>query len=344
MNSAWQITCNLRIRQLASQLINNHPWKYRIRPITWWNVPSWVKQTIKQDRRFYRIRPRPPSVSRVRHFISPNLSNPIFIVGAPRSGTTFLGQCISELPQLSYHFEPVLTKAAVRYIYTQQWSPKKAQHFYRQVYTGLMRLYLDGDLCFCEKTPRNSFILPFLYQTFPDARFVHIIRDGRDVALSLSQQPWYRNDRQGSSEKEPGGYPFGPSARFWVEPNRTREFETTNDLHRCIWLWRCYVESARSGSGAIPPSQYYELRYEDLVQEPGREATRLLDFLNITVESSQIAFKQAVVTKARQNSIGQWRQNISSRTLNQMYAESGQLLECLGYTAVDINEPLIPDS
>ena len=47
--------------------------------------------------------------------LDPRLHRPIFIIGAPRSGTTFLGSCLGRMPEVSYHFEPRLTKAAARW-------------------------------------------------------------------------------------------------------------------------------------------------------------------------------------------------------------------------------------
>lgn len=324
-------TSKSSLRWLRHQLIGDS-WKEQIRPVSWWNFPAWVWETIEQDRQFYSTPSRPLSAKRLWGTFQPNLSQPIFIFGAPRSGTTFLGKCISNLPELSYHFEPVLTKAAVRYVYTQQWSYPNARRFYRSVYAWLMLTHLNGDLRFCEKTPRNCFILPFLWQTFPDAKFIHIIRDGRDASLSLSHKPWYKNDMKGSGAKDPGGYPFGPKARFWVEPDRIEEFETTSDLHRCIWLWRRYLESAREGASQLPPQQYHEIKYENLVQTPELEATKLLDFLEITTDSSRLKFVDVVTTKARPDSIGQWQQHISDVVLEKISAEAGQMLNNLGYS------------
>ncbi|MEN8446997.1 MAG: sulfotransferase [Cyanobacteria bacterium J06555_13] len=331
MGSVWKGAIKPGLRWIRDKAIGDD-WRESIRPIAWWNSPIWIWETAAEDRRFYPLRQRPHSVSRLQHLISPNLSKPIFIFGSPRSGTTFLGECLSVLPEVSYHFEPVLTKAAVRYIYEKQWSTVKAKRFYHSVYGWLMRIHNDGDLCFCEKTPRNSFILPFLYEAFPDGRFIHIIRDGRDASISLSQRPWYRNDMRGSGAKEPGGYPFGPKARFWVEPERTAEFETTNDLHRCIWLWRRYLEATAQGSTHLPAQQYYELRYENLVATPEREAQRLLDFLEVEVQTSRTTFVETIQSQIRQDSVGNWKTILSAPVLDQMYVEAGQWLNELGYT------------
>jgi hypothetical protein len=141
----------------------------------------------------------------------PDLRRPVFVIGAPRSGTTFLGDCLVALPQFSCHHEPVATKAAIPYVYKQEWSFAKASFYYRQVYGWLMRLYLDGDLRFAEKTPRNCMIIPFLSRAFADAQIVHLIRDGRDVAASLRQQPWLRSNSEDQNFPDTAGYRYGPA-------------------------------------------------------------------------------------------------------------------------------------
>jgi hypothetical protein len=262
---------------------------------------------------------------------APNLKHPIFVVGAPRSGTTFLGACLSNLAEISYHFEPVVTKAAVRYIHAGEWSETKARILYRMTYAWLMRMSFETNLRFCEKTPGNCFIVPFLYRSFTGAKFIHIVRDGRDAALSLSRKPWYGNKSRDSGGRDPDGYLFGPSKRFWVEESRIDEYESSSDLHRCIWLWRRYVESALEGAESIPAEHYYQLRYEDLLSDPAVHADRILEFLNIGNSESGISFRDNIVASARADSIGRWKNEITVDQNRQLLQESGQLLQQLGY-------------
>src|SRR5205807_5792933 len=55
-----------------------------------------------------------------------------------------------------------------------------------------------------DKTPNNVLHLPLLSRLFPDAQFVHIVRDGREVAASLAEQSWWRSSA-------------GEAARWWRE-------------------------------------------------------------------------------------------------------------------------------
>lgn len=303
----------------------------KIKPIEWYTSRYWIRETMVYDQRKYRKQQRPITVKRFLGMLAPNLKAPIFIVGAPRSGTTFLGTCIGELPEISYHFEPIAIKAATSYVYTHQWSDKKINRFYPSVYSWLMRLHFDADLRLADKTPRNSLIIPTLLRVFPNAQFVFIQRDGRDAALSLSKKPWYQNQVKDKGLREPSGYLFGPQARFWVEPNRADEFETTSDLHRCAWIWRHYVEHVLAAKSHIPPSQFYELTYEDLVEEPQNNAIGILDFLNISSAQSRELFIDYVVQNSNSSSVGNWEKELSSEQLQEVNQEIGNLLKSLGY-------------
>lgn len=309
-------------------------WYEPVKPIAWHNLPWWIYQTAKTDSRHYQHQQRPLTSARIQGILQPNLQNPIFIIGSPRSGTTFLGDCLAQIPELSYHFEPVLIKAASRYVYTGEWNFNKASSFYRQVYAWLMRVRGDGDLRLAEKTPRNSFIIPFLAQTFPDAKFIHIIRDGRDVTVSLAQKPWYNNEFNGSIMREPGGYLCGSTPRFWVESERSSEFETTSNIHRGIWLWRRYIEAAEKGIAQLSPARKYEIKYESLVTNPQEEVTGILDFLGIQEGSSRSIFKQKLITQASVDSIGKWRSVLDKHDLEKIEREASVWLQKYGYTAV----------
>lgn len=292
-----------------------------------------TRKTLKVDRRMYHKQPRPTTINRILKNLAPSLNRSIFLIGSPRSGTTFLGECLEKIPEVSYHFEPVATKFAANYVFTGEWNIRKAQRYYRRMYAWLMQQHLDGDLRFAEKTPRNCFLIEFLAKTFPDAQFVHIIRDGRDAALSHSKKPWMQAaSAKGNDDKgyEPGGFRIGPYARFWVERDRIAEFESTSDIHRCIWAWRRHTESALNAAQALSKHQYHELRYEAIAANPTQEADRLLDFLGIHPAPSRACFHDAI-SQMRSTSIGQWQKEISQADLQLVDREAKTLLAALGY-------------
>lgn len=301
-------------------------------PITWLNLLAWARKTYRAERRYYlRLgRPRRLTSRRLATSLLPRLRRPIFIIGAARSGTTFLGDCIGRVPEISYHHEPPATKAAGRYVYTGEWGYRRARWFYRMVYAWLLRVELDGHLRFCEKTPTNVFLIDFLDRGFEGAQFIHIIRDGRDASASHLRKPWLRADGV-TGEREPGGYLHGPFAPWWVERGREREFESVSDARRMAWAWRRYTETALRDGPPLGPDRYLELRYEDLVREPLREADRVADFLGLTGTRSREALRGAV-GRVESGSVGSWRTSLSEADMADVRAEAGELLARLGYT------------
>jgi hypothetical protein len=105
-------------------------------PITLLNLPAWARKTYRAERRYYlRLgRPRRATRQRVLASIKPGLRRPVFLIGAARSGTTFLGDCVGRLPEITYHHEPPATKAAGRYVQEGRWGYRRSRFFYRMVY------------------------------------------------------------------------------------------------------------------------------------------------------------------------------------------------------------------
>lgn len=295
-----------------------------------------ARRTLKTERINRRKlgRPRPRSPRAVVSSLKPALRDPIFLFGAARSGTTFLGECVGRLPEVSYHHEPVATKAAGRNVYEGTWGDRRSRLFFRTVYSWLLRYQLEGGLRFCEKTPTNAFLLPFLADAFPGARFVHIIRDGRDVAASHIKEPWLRADSSLSGRREPGGYLYGPWAPWWVAPEDRTAFEVGPDELRMSMAWRRYTSAALADGPALGPERYREVRYEALMADPAAEGTGLLDFLQVEDSGSRQAFL-AALGRANPSSVGGWRTAFTAEQLAIIEADSGPLLRRLGYPAGD---------
>jgi Sulfotransferase domain len=269
------------------------------------------------------------SPQRTLRSLDPRVHRPVFIVGAPRSGTTFLGSRIGMVPEISYHFEPRLTKAAAAFIDQGMWSERTAAAVFRVNYSALLLAGLHGGLRFAEKNPENCFIIPFLAQVFPDASFVSIIRDGRDAAVSLAEKPWLAATAAGSGRRGRGGQEWGPVPRFWVEPERRKEFTQVSDLERAIWCWRRFTSAAMEGAAQLPPHRYHEVRYESLVTDPDRAAGPLADFLGLD-EAGRRSL-QTALRDADSGSVGRFRARVTPADREAMRRQAGTLLEKLGY-------------
>lgn len=301
-------------------------------PITIFNLREWLRRTAEVDdaeRARGGIGLSAPAGSPSTR-ATPSLARPLFVIGAPRSGTSLLGDLVGQLPEFSYHYEPPITKAAARYVYEKRWSPWFAARFYRWVYRRLMRRVGECDRRFAEKTPQNCFIAYFLARAFPDASFLHIVRDGRDAAISYSQKPWLTERGRKTGQRETGGYPFGPFARFWVESERRDEFESTSDLDRCAWAWRRHVEAALEAQREIAEDRWLEVRYEDLTNDPAHVGVRVLDFLAIDRATSR-RFLLDALSRVKRDSVGRFARELKADSHAILERQAGDLLRRLGY-------------
>lgn len=279
---------------------------------------------IRDRRRQPALRKR-PSV----RALDPRLHRPIFIIGAPRSGTTFLGNCIGQLPDVSYHFEPRLTKAAARCVYDGSWSERRCAAVFRLSYSAMLLAALDGGRRFAEKNPENSFVVPFLAEALPEAQFVHILRDGRDATVSHAEQPWLAAASAGSAKRGRAGQLWGPYPRWWVEADRREEFTQVSDIVRTAWCWRRFTAAALAGLAGLPGDRWIEVRYEDLVGTPAAAAELLGDFLSVSPAGRRALL--AGLADARTTSVGRWRLGLDDHDLAEVEVEIGPLLSELGY-------------
>ena len=240
----------------------------------------------------------------------------VFVVGSPRSGTTFLAGAIGSLPGFVDLGEVAPVKAAVPDLAAL--TAAEAAGRLRRLLVVARRVGLVGAVRPVEQTPEMAFVVRAVPLAYPAARVVHIVRDGRDVVCSLLEKPWLRREQVHADD---AGVPYGAYARFWVEPERRGEFETVSDARRAAWVWRSYVTAARAAEGAL------EIRYEDLATDPAVVAASLADHLDVRVESVA-----AAVGRAHAGSVGRYRTELSAEQLEDVEAEAGALLRELGYS------------
>lgn len=233
---------------------------------------------------------------------------PVFLVGSPRSGTTFLGSALGRVPGGAYLFEPVLMKAVVPYVWSGSWSDERARGVVLGLHERLLRSVGAPSATLVEKTPRSVFIADRLADWYPSARIVVLLRDGRDVALSWSRKPWLADRASLSARQrrriEPGGYRYGPRPHFWVEPSRIEEFVSTTPTHRAAWGWRRHVEAWEEVEASIPEERRLEVRYEALVSDRARTAERLSAFLGLTPGAASVLAGE--IASASPTSVGGW--------------------------------------
>ncbi len=253
----------------------------------------------------------------VRERLGPLDDRLVFVLGSPRSGTTFLARSIGSAPGFVDLGEVAPLKAAIPELAALP--PDDAGKRIRRILVLTRRLGLVGSARGVEQTPETAFVTEAIARAYPRARLVHIVRDGRDVVCSLLERGWLSANRTGEDD---AGLSYGPSARFWVEPARATEFAQTSDARRAAWAWRRYVSAVRSTRAP----GLHELRYERLTSDPDGAAAELAAHLGTAAEPLARALRGV-----RDTSVGRHRTDLTREQLDDVLDEAGELLRELGY-------------
>jgi hypothetical protein len=154
---------------------------------------------------------------------------------------------------------------------------------------------------------------------YPDARAIHLVRDGRDVACSLLERGWLSATRGGADDVRAA---YGNHPRWWVEGDRGDEFRATSEASRAAWVWRTHVTAGRS----VSHPRLLELRYEDLARDPADGADRIAAHTGL--DRNELL---AALGRMHDRSVGRWRKDLDAEQLADVEAEAGALLRELGY-------------
>ena len=251
-------------------------------------------------------------------------ARPVFVVGSPRSGTTFTAESIGRVPGFADLGELRPLKRSVAEL--AQLPRAEAARRIRRMIRIAQRIGLTAGRRAIEQTPESTFLIPAIFEAFPEARFVHLVRDGRDVAASLIQLGWL-----GGGADDPGadevGNPLGDHARFWVEAQRAGGFATASEATRAAWVWRRYESTARAHL-ARTGAPSLEIRYERLVHDPGAVARELARFLDAEDRAARFV---EVFGDTRASASGRWRRDLDADQRADVEREAGRLLTDLGY-------------
>lgn len=262
-----------------------------------------------------------------------------FVVGCPRSGTTLARVILEEHPALAVfpesrfvtryarhreryesngHFDHALFMSDVlghEKAYQWRLEPDRvrarleadAPRDYPEAVRSVFRAYADqqGKPAFGDKTPTYVMDIVLLAKLFGEARFVHVIRDGRNVALSLVENP------------------FGPTTPA-----------------EGILYWAHRVQTARAAARLLPRDRYLEYRHEDLIADPAAVVQRMCAFLGIPFEPAMLEYHQRRASNKHYGSrnldkpptsLRDWRTQIEPEQLRVCEILAGDLLSELGY-------------
>ena len=268
---------------------------------------------------------------------------PLFIFGCGRSGTSLLSRMLDTHPAIAVPFEshiynrvyPRLRSTAnlnepetqgrllAEILGTRQlghWQPHPSfddvlASVRRPGFHGLVEALFEswarsrGKARWGEKTPHHTLWWRTILDGFPDAQVLHMVRDGRDVALSFREAP------------------FGPK-----------------HVYHAAHHWVRYVDAAEEAGAALGPDAFLRVRYEDLLAAPEPELRRVCAFLGEAYDPAMLSFhlhdvryptdtrnagglRRPVLSHNRDK----WRTGLTPRELRIFEAIAGARLERYGY-------------
>lgn len=220
-----------------------------------------------------------------------SLPDPVlFVGGVARSGTTLLRNMLAAHPLIAVPDESPFIRDVYRELVRRgapddvalAWRLIREERFFKQwgldpahaepalaawrprSYADLIRALFaayaqqEGKPLSADKTPSHAYCFDWYGERFPASRFVHVLRDPREVCMSLSVQPWQPGGIEASAEK-----------------------------------WASTVRRARKAQ-LMFPERFIEIRYEDLVATPIDELTKLCAFAGLPFAEEMLNYPATV--------------------------------------------------
>ncbi|MDX1413436.1 MAG: sulfotransferase [Candidatus Promineifilaceae bacterium] len=170
----------------------------------------------------------------------------------------------------------------------------------------------QGKPRFIHKNISNSMRIPYLKAVFPDAKFIHVVRDGRAVAMSLKNVAFWKE-----------------LDLWWTDYTpATWEAEGKDPLLLCGLHWQMQVNEISAVAEKLPQHQFYCIRYEDFVEDP-------IFWLNELVQFSELDWDPKLETKVKQRRIrnmnGRWESAESPDSIALLEESLANTLKVFGY-------------
>lgn len=268
---------------------------------------------------------------------------PFFVLGAPRSGTSLLSRMLNSHPAVAVPDETKIFETFVPLmpLYGDLRQPARLIRLVEDVlrwrwmrrlphlpateavlnrvaspdlggvFAALLGLWAEnqGKQCWGEKSPNHLYYWPDIEAAFPEASLIHIVRDGRDVAMSLIKAP------------------FGPKTMAMAAER-----------------WVGFVEMIRAIGRRLGPGRYVEICYEQLLAQPQETITRVLELIGQPFDPAVMQFHvgaRAVATDPvndaniqkplQPDNAGKWRQQLSLKEIEIFEGIGGETLLACGY-------------
>lgn len=282
------------------------------------------------------------------------MSRPLVVLGVSRSGTTLLRVILDRSPGIAIpdesFFVPLLarrhgrTVAAAAFLddvaripTIRAWGLRPADVAPRIVdgmpigdaIGAVFQAYASraGKPRWGDKTPMYMRHLGLLERLFPDARYVHLVRDGRDAALSFLEMP------------------EGTFTRTWAHPTTPAQFAC---------LWGKEVADARELGRRVGPGRYHEVRYEQLVSAPEETVEAICGFAGLPFDPEMLAYAATVDVSDKPHQqrlrrpptagVRSWREDMAPEDVAAFEAVAGDVLRACGYEVTTSPKGSVPAS
>ncbi len=254
--------------------------------------------------------------------------NIALILGCARSGTSILGEMIGAHPDVRYKHEAhsIWNKAGegenASHRLTKAHATEEITRKIRRKFSteqGLAKLMV-------EKCPRSAVRVPFIRKVLPEAKLIHIIRDGRDVTCSML----------------PGV--GGDEWRHLKPANWQELMRDYKGAIRCAHAWKTVLEIAQEDLKDAP---HLTVRYEELVDDPRAVAKKIMRYLEVDESREVYNFCEKIQNKTRDSyqagkqekwfrdnhnvRVGRWKENLSAEDAEQVEAILEPMLKRLEY-------------
>ncbi len=267
------------------------------------------------------------------------VQQPIFIIGIGRSGSTVVHNILAHHPNLSwlsavgkrFPGKPGRNRMLMRGLdmpllgpmLAKRFTPWECFDFWEYHAKGFRRTCRDlvpGDVTERNKkkmrqvlaeftTPRRDRIMlkatgwpriGYIREIFPDARFLHVLRDGRAVVNSMINVGWWL------------GYQ-GPQNWRWGELSAAHQAEWERHGRSYVALaaiqWKIAMEAVENGRQYLDDDQFFELRYETLLDDPVNTMKKVVEFAGLPWEP---AFQRSVESYGLRNMNVRWTSELTA--------------------------------
>ena len=279
-------------------------------------------------------------------------NSPIFIFGTARSGTSLVSRIINGHPEIGIPYESLfyptfygwreyygdlgeaencrrLIMDVLSFDAIQRWRPvpsideimNNCEEFsFNGVLEGLVRAWLktQGKQRWGEKTPHHAYYWKELLSGFPDMKVIHIVRDGRDVALSWKKARF-------------GPRHVYPIAKKWVD----------------------YLQTIEEMRLTLPKEQFHQIHYEDLLEDPMFIVQGICRFLRVEYNKGMLRYYESQASyptdatnfqnlskPVMRKNTQKWVSQMEKDELRIFESAAGDYLEKYGYTLSSSAKPL----